>query len=166
MPDTKRIPPHEPPKNALPATTPSYPSPFALTLIVGFSVFFVELLIMVTLHVMRFPPVAETIVDSVVLTLLVIPVLYFFIYRPMARHIHTLQLIRADRERLIAELQDADEQVKTLSGLLPICAWCKKIRDPEGKWNEIEEYVQHHTDADFTHSICPECRKRNFPTSL
>lgn len=140
-----------------------YPSPLSLTLIVGFAVFFSELTIMWVLHFLKFSPAMETIWDSIILTLLVIPVLYLSIYRPMARHIHTLQLIRADRERLIAELQDADEQVKTLSGLLPICAWCKKIRDPEGKWSEIEEYVQMHTDADFTHSICPECRKRNFP---
>lgn len=141
----------------------SYPSPLALTLIVGFVVFWAELVIMAVLHYLRFSPAVETLLDSFILTLLIIPVLYLSIYRPMARHIHVLQRIKTERERLIAQLQDADEQVKTLSGLLPICAWCKKIRDPDGNWNEIEDYVQRHTDADFTHSICPECRSRNFP---
>jgi hypothetical protein len=48
-------------------------------------------------------------------------------------------------------------QVKTLSGLIPICASCKKIRDDEGDWHRIEEYVEKHTNAEFTHGLCPEC---------
>ena len=58
-----------------------------------------------------------------------------------------------ERERLIAE-------VKTLSGLLPICASCKKIRTDEGYWESIEVYIRDHSDADFTHSICPDCAKK------
>ncbi|MFZ4779507.1 MAG: hypothetical protein ACOYM3_29440 [Terrimicrobiaceae bacterium] len=64
------------------------------------------------------------------------------------------------REQLIAELQDALAKVKTLSGLVPICAWCKKIRDDRGFWNEVEVYVQHHSDAIFSHGICPQCRQK------
>jgi hypothetical protein len=50
-------------------------------------------------------------------------------------------------------------QVKTLSGLLPICAWCKKIRDESGHWRRPEEYLSSHSEVDFTHSICPDCKK-------
>jgi PAS domain S-box-containing protein len=62
-----------------------------------------------------------------------------------------------ERERLIAQLQEALAKVKTLSGLLPICASCKKIRDDGGYWNQIEEYIQQHSEAEFSHSFCPEC---------
>lgn len=68
-----------------------------------------------------------------------------------------------EREQLISELQDALTQVKTLSGLLPICAACKKIRDDNGYWNQIEVYIQSHSEAEFTHSFCPECMKRLYP---
>jgi PAS domain S-box-containing protein len=67
-----------------------------------------------------------------------------------------------ERELLIAELQEALEKVKLLSGLLPICAWCKKVRDDQGYWNAIENYVSRHSEAEFTHGICPECRSRYY----
>lgn len=65
-----------------------------------------------------------------------------------------------ERERLIAELRDAAARVKTLSGLLPICSSCKKIRDDKGYWNQLEEYIRDHSGAEFTHGLCPECLKR------
>jgi len=68
-----------------------------------------------------------------------------------------------ERERLIGELQKALSEVKTLSGLLPICASCKRIRDDQGYWQQVEEYVSEHTEAEFTHSICPDCMKRLYP---
>jgi DNA-binding NtrC family response regulator len=68
-----------------------------------------------------------------------------------------------ERERLILELQDALATVKTLSGLLPICAGCKKIRDDHGHWNPIELFIQSHSDAEFTHSFCPDCLQRLYP---
>jgi Membrane-associated sensor domain len=67
------------------------------------------------------------------------------------------------REKLIKELQTALVEVKTLSGLLPICAQCKKIRDDKGYWNQIESYIQEHSDAKFSHSICKECAKELYP---
>ena len=63
-------------------------------------------------------------------------------------------------ERLITQLQDALAQVKKLSGLLPICAACKKIRDDSGYWNQIEAYLREHSQAEFTHSICPDCLEK------
>ena len=61
------------------------------------------------------------------------------------------------------KLKDALEQVRTLSGLLPICANCKKIRDDKGYWNQIESYIREHSDAEFSHSICPECARILYP---
>ena len=58
---------------------------------------------------------------------------------------------------------EALSEVKTLSGLLPICSSCKKIRDDNGYWNQIEIYIREHSKADFTHSVCPECAKKLYP---
>ena len=65
--------------------------------------------------------------------------------------------IKNEREKIIKELQDALDEVKMLSGLLPICAHCKKIRDDKGYWNNLEGYIQTHSDAKFSHGMCPEC---------
>lgn len=62
------------------------------------------------------------------------------------------------------ELQEAIDQVKTLRGLLPICAWCKDVRDDEGYWKRIEDYLHEHSQAELTHSICPKCSSKfDFP---
>ena len=68
-----------------------------------------------------------------------------------------------ERERLIGDLQKALAQVKTLSGLLPICAGCKKIRDGENYWHQVESYVTKHTNVTFSHGLCPDCVKRLYP---
>ncbi len=62
-----------------------------------------------------------------------------------------------DKEKLIQELEHTLAQVKTLSGLLPICASCKKIRDDQGYWNRIESYIERHSEAAFSHGLCPDC---------
>jgi hypothetical protein len=68
-----------------------------------------------------------------------------------------------EREELIGELQEALAQVKVLRGILPICANCKKIRDDQGYWKQVESYIRDHSEADFSHSICPECAKKLYP---
>jgi PAS domain-containing protein len=68
-----------------------------------------------------------------------------------------------ERELLIRQLQEALAKVRTLSGLLPICAACRKIRDEQGAWHSLETYIRNHTEAEFSHGICPECRKRLYP---
>lgn len=68
-----------------------------------------------------------------------------------------------EREQLILELRDAIAKVRTLSGMLPICANCKKIRDDQGYWNQLEDYILDHSDAEFSHGICPECAKELYP---
>ena len=71
--------------------------------------------------------------------------------------------VELERERLIQELQEALAKVQTLSGLLPICAHCKKIRDDQGYWTRIESYISAHTQAAFSHGICPDCARDEFP---
>jgi len=68
-----------------------------------------------------------------------------------------------ERERLIEELQEALARVKRLSGLLPICANCKRIRDYAGYWEQVDAYIAAHSDAAFSHSICPDCRDTLYP---
>jgi len=68
-----------------------------------------------------------------------------------------------ENKKLIAELKLALANVKTLSGFLPICTHCKKIRDDKGKWNQLETYIYNHSDANFSHSICPNCAKQHYP---
>ena len=67
------------------------------------------------------------------------------------------------KEKLISELREAMSEVKTLSGLIPICASCKKIRDDKGYWNQIESYIKEHSGANFSHGICPDCVKKLYP---
>jgi PAS domain S-box-containing protein len=69
----------------------------------------------------------------------------------------------AERERLIGDLQRALADVKTLRGLLPICAHCKKIRDDRGYWNRIETFIRARSEAEFTHGICPDCAREFYP---
>ena len=67
-----------------------------------------------------------------------------------------------ERDHLIAELKEALAKVKMLTGLLPICSSCRKIRE-DGSWSNLEDYVRHHSEADFSHGICPECAHRLYP---
>ncbi len=80
----------------------------------------------------------------------------------LARVQAMVRIIKAERERdlLIKKLEEALATIKTLSGMLPICAGCKKIRDDQGYWEEVELYVKKHSTAEFTHGICPACCKK------
>ena len=79
----------------------------------------------------------------------------------LARQVMALLELR----RVSAQLADALEQVKVLQGLLPICAWCKRIQDDHGYWTKLETYLQDRTEADFTHGICPDCLEKARPHS-
>ena len=72
------------------------------------------------------------------------------------------KLAQEERDRLILELQEALSQVKMLSGLLPVCSWCKKIRNDKGDWEQIEKYIRDRSEAEFSHSICPECMEKRY----
>ncbi|MGR3316965.1 MAG: response regulator [Candidatus Anammoxibacter sp.] len=67
------------------------------------------------------------------------------------------------QDKLVKELQKALAEVKTLSGFIPICASCKNIRDDKGYWNKVEQYINKHSEAEFTHSMCPDCLKKWYP---
>ncbi|MBM3301361.1 MAG: sensor with HAMP domain protein, partial [Deltaproteobacteria bacterium] len=81
----------------------------------------------------------------------------------LTREIAERQRAEQEKEEIIQELQDALAQVKKLSGLLPICASCKRIRDDKGYWQQIERYIRDRSEADFSHGICPECAKKLYP---
>ena len=81
----------------------------------------------------------------------------------ISRNINELKKAEADRDRLIERLKAALEKVKVLSGLLPICANCKRIRDKEGRWEQVETYIRDRSEADFSHSICPDCARKLYP---
>ena len=81
----------------------------------------------------------------------------------VARDISKQRADEEEKERLISELHQALEQVKKLSGFLPICSGCKKIRDDQGYWTQIESYISEHSEAEFSHSLCPSCIKIIYP---
>ncbi len=94
-----------------------------------------------------------------------------YIARPIANRelsarvgafVRILRLNRARRDKN-AELEEALAKVKLLSGLVPICAGCKKIRDDQGFWSQVEFYIQEHSEATFTHGMCPDCIKKYYP---
>jgi PAS domain S-box-containing protein len=81
----------------------------------------------------------------------------------IGRDITERKLAEEEREKLIAELQDAAADIKVLSGLVPICASCKAIRDDKGYWTQLEKYIQAHSLAKFSHGVCPDCMKKLYP---
>lgn len=68
-----------------------------------------------------------------------------------------------ERHRLMVALSSARQEINTLRGIIPICAYCKQIRDDEGYWNKLEAYISKHSEAEFSHSICPDCARAHFP---
>lgn len=96
---------------------------------------------------------------------------YGYLLKPFdAQELHiTVQMAllkhKSDKEKkeLTEKLQQALDKVKLLTGLLPICASCKKIRNDKGYWEQIELYIRDHSEADFTHGICPDCFKKLYP---
>lgn len=85
-----------------------------------------------------------------IIAIMIGTVIFMKITEPLIKYLHDT----------VAELQNALADVNQLSGLLPICAYCKKIRDDKGYWNQIEAYLQKHTEAEFSHGICPDCEKK------
>jgi PAS domain S-box-containing protein len=81
----------------------------------------------------------------------------------VARDITSQKLAQAEREALIKKLQETLNEVKTLRGILPLCSYCKKIRDDEGYWEQVEVYIHKNYDTDISHGICPDCLKEHYP---
>ncbi|MHC4887598.1 MAG: hypothetical protein ACYTGH_21175, partial [Planctomycetota bacterium] len=74
-----------------------------------------------------------------------------------------LRVEERERSQLIAQLQHALDEIQQLQGILPICAQCKMIRDESGAWNQMEAYVRDHSEATFSHTVCPTCAKKLYP---
>ncbi|MCP4676686.1 MAG: hypothetical protein GY854_14480 [Deltaproteobacteria bacterium] len=102
-----------------------------------------------------------------VLALAVLVAVGLFVFEPSVRltrkQFAEVSRIAAERRELINELEGALATVKQLHGLLPICASCKKIRNDEGCWTQLEIYIEEHSRAEFTHGICPDCQKQLYP---
>lgn len=77
--------------------------------------------------------------------------------------IQELNASKKNNIQLIGELKKALKEVKTLSGFLPICSHCKKVRNDNGYWDQIETYIKKHSEAQFSHSICPDCAEKYYP---
>ena len=76
-----------------------------------------------------------------------------------------LRIVRSEFD-FVKELPGRPKHVKVLKGLLPICTSCKKIRDDQGYWNQLEIYIREHSEAEFTHGLCPECVKKFYPVDI
>ena len=102
-------------------------------------------------------------VAIVMMPAVIVILLFLFQNRRLKRQIADRKMAERERDLLVTELTDALANVKKLSGLLPICSNCKKIRDDKGYWNQLESYIQQHSDAIFSHGICRECARKLYP---
>jgi hypothetical protein len=102
----------------------------------------------------------EAVFDGRVYAFLIVPIPEAGYANFYGTDITDRKIAEREKESLIRELQDALAKVKTLSGLVPICAWCKKIRDDQGFWRQVEVFIQSHSDAVFTHGVCPDCMRK------
>jgi len=104
-------------------------------------------------------------VFDVIASILVVLVVGSFVFifrrrRELLGELRERTRLQEAQGRLIDELEEIIAQVKTLSGLLPMCSWCKKVRDDQGYWAQVEDYLQRHSNAKFTHGVCPECAEK------
>jgi hypothetical protein len=110
---------------------------------------------------------AEKLIASQNKNLISVTLAYFLIWAlgifGMCAAHNRLRLEETEREKALLQMEDALGEVKKLSGLLPICSSCKNIRDDQGYWQQLEKYIGEHSEAQFSHSICPECAKKLYP---
>jgi len=101
---------------------------------------------------MRAPFIKAGIICTVIgiIAILLGTIIFYKVTEPLIRNLHDT----------VSQLKKALTEVSQLSGLLPICAYCKKIRDDNGYWNQLEAYLQKHTEAEFSHGICPDCERK------
>jgi len=84
----------------------------------------------------------------------------------VARDVSERKLAEAERERLLQELRAALAEVKTLREILPICSYCRKIRNDQNYWDTVENYISQHTNSRFSHSVCPDCYKNELEPEI
>ena len=138
-----------------------FDKPIHLLLGVVVTIFVSEFFVMLVLEQIEpMPHFQEELIDSVLLSLLVFPALFFLFFRPLTSQITKRQQAEDEKDALIIDLKKALDEVKTLQGIIPICAYCNKIRDEEGLWSKLEAYIHSHSNAEFSHGVCPECYKK------
>ncbi len=111
-------------------------------------------------HYKNLSPVATR---AIWVSLVIVNIFGFLVSRRLHLDRRTQYNLLLNEKRLTGELKDALENIKTLKGLLPICASCKKIRDDSGYWHQVEVYIHEHTDVNFSHGICPDCVEKLYP---
>ena len=113
-------------------------------------IFIAKAFVMFVLNsILRLPHPWEMWVDALMLSMIVIPCLILLIVRPL--------------RQLAARYRAAIAEVQVLRGIIPICSVCKKIRDNEGAWQQIEAYIRSHSAASFSHGLCPDCIRKSYP---
>ncbi|MCU0691354.1 MAG: hypothetical protein MUF54_08130 [Polyangiaceae bacterium] len=105
----------------------------------------------------------EAAIDSLALVAVAFPALLFLVVRPLRQQIAWRKEKELALRQTIAELEQSKAEIRQLRGLLPICAWCKRIRDGDEQWVHLERYIEARSDASFTHGICPECVRTLYP---
>ncbi len=156
LPDERPVPKPQPAERVMGRKKLPYHPGYLLLITVG-SIFVSEAFIMLVLSVLPpLTPVQGAFFDALFLAILMCPALYLLLLRPV-------RLLIQRQRQLISELRDALSRARTLRGLLPICAHCKKIRDDKGYWKKLEVYIRDHSEADFTHGLCPDCASKLYP---
>jgi hypothetical protein len=112
------------------------------------------------LYQINTPHTHIVLLDLTLITFLLIPILYFLVYRPLKTDMNEIDRLNREKDIKIDQLNTALREIKTLRGIIPICSSCKKIRDDKENWNQIEMYIKEHSEADFSHGICPECAEK------
>ena len=105
----------------------------------------------------------DALIDAVAIALLMFPVLLVLVVRPLRRQIAKRKETESSLRETIAALEKAAAQVRYLRGLLPICAACKRIRDANGHWIPLEQYITTNSEASFTHGMCTDCSGELYP---
>ena len=132
----------------------------ATTIILSSACILASVAIVVVIGIVtRQPDMRFTLVMAIVCPSFIAPTVIYF-YSRLSKE---LDNSRQSLEKLNCELQAALEEIQELSGLLPICASCKKIRDDKGYWNQIESYIMEHAKVQFSHGICPDCAEKLYP---
>jgi len=142
----------------------NFQSPLRLTAaLVVLTAIVAESIGMLIVHQTRTPHSVLVYLDSFLMVVFLLPAIYLLVYRPMATFISEIVELNSRNERDLGELQTAMQEIKVLKGILPICMRCKKIRDDQGYWKQLEQYISDHSDARFSHGICQECASTLYP---
>lgn len=135
-----------------------YNRPIYLLLTITCTVIISEILVMMILsYLPHLTPVQNSLFDAALLSITIFPAMYLCVFKPMNKFIEQQRQSKVEKDILIAKLNKALDEVNTLQGIIPICAWCKKIRDDDGYWQQVEVYLVKNPGISLTHGCCPDC---------